>query len=135
MLANAARTEGLTAKVLAGLAASAAGLFLFAMTDAFWLAVGLIAVIGFAMSVTSISSQVLLQNTVEDAMRGRVMSLFGISFRGVPAIGALIMGKASTHIGLQWPIAIGALACLAAWTWAAPRLRRSAPELERMAGA
>jgi predicted MFS family arabinose efflux permease len=42
-------------------------------------------------------------------MRGRALSLFGLIFRGGPALGALIMGAASEALGLQAPLAAGAL--------------------------
>jgi predicted MFS family arabinose efflux permease len=42
-------------------------------------------------------------------MRGRVLSLFGLIFRGGPALGALAMGAASEALGLQAPLAAGAL--------------------------
>jgi predicted MFS family arabinose efflux permease len=47
-------------------------------------------------------------------MRGRVLSLFGLIFRGGPALGALIIGVASEAFGLQAPLAIGALVGLLA---------------------
>jgi predicted MFS family arabinose efflux permease len=53
-----------------------------------------------------------------------VLSLFGLIFRGGPALGALAMGAASELVGLQAPLAVGALlgviACLVLW-----RQRRS----------
>ncbi len=50
-----------------------------------------------------------MQVAVDEAMRGRVLSLFGLIFRGGPALGALIMGAASELVGLQAPLAVGAL--------------------------
>ena len=128
-LANSARTEGLTVKFLAGLGAA---VFMFAMTDVFWLGVALVGLVSFSIVVMSISAQMMVQNTVEEAMRGRVMSLFGISVRGAPAVGALLMGTASSYLGLQWPVGIGALICLAMWAVTSRRIRRLAPELERI---
>jgi predicted MFS family arabinose efflux permease len=45
------------------------------------------------------------------------MSLYGIIFRGGPAIGALIMGVASDRVGLRLPLAAGALLAVFAWLW------------------
>ena len=48
-------------------------------------------------------------------MRGRVMGLYGLIFRGGPAIGALGAGIISVHLGLRWPVVIGAVLLVAAW--------------------
>jgi MFS family permease len=50
-------------------------------------------------------------------MRGRVMGLYGLIFRGAPAIGALAAGGASTLYGLRWPVFFGALLVLAVCLW------------------
>ena len=74
---------------------------------------------GFAMVVAGVGTQTLIQAAVEEHMRGRVLSLFGLIFRGGPALGALVMGAASEFIGLQAPLAVGALlglvACIVLW--------------------
>ncbi len=43
---------------------------------------------GFGMVVAGVGTQTLMQTTVDEAMRGRVLSLFGLIFRSGPAIGA-----------------------------------------------
>jgi MFS family permease len=67
-------------------------------------------------------------------MRGRVMSLYGLIGRGVPAIGAIIMGSLAEKFGFQAPVLVGAILLLALWWWA--RERQSAMsetlELERV---
>jgi MFS family permease len=50
-------------------------------------------------------------------MRGRVMGLYGLIFRGAPAVGALGAGLVSAHLGLRWPVFIGALLVIAVWLW------------------
>ena len=66
-----------------------------------------VALAGLGMVVAGIATQTLLQTSVEEAMRGRVLSLFGLIFRGGPAVGALAMGAASEVVGLQAPVAAG----------------------------
>jgi predicted MFS family arabinose efflux permease len=74
---------------------------------------------GFAMVAAGVGTQTLLQTAVDESMRGRVLSLFGLIFRGGPALGALVIGAASELVGLQALLAAGALlglaACLALW--------------------
>jgi predicted MFS family arabinose efflux permease len=45
------------------------------------------------------------------------MGLYGLIFRGAPAIGALAAGLASTHFGLRWPMVFGALLVIAVCIW------------------
>jgi MFS family permease len=86
-------------------------------TDRLWLAVPAVVAYGFCMSAAGIASQTLVQLASARNMRGRVMGLYGLIFRGGPAIGALGAGIISVHLGLRWPVAIGALLLVAAWLW------------------
>jgi predicted MFS family arabinose efflux permease len=81
----------------------------FALSGWFPLAVACVALAGYAMVVAGVGTQTLIQTVVEEQMRGRVLSLFGLIFRGGPALGALVMGAASEVVGLQAPLAAGAL--------------------------
>ncbi len=67
------------------------------------------------MVTAGVGTQTLLQTSVDEAVRGRVLSLFGLVFRSGPAIGALLMGLASEAVGLRWPLIIGALLGAVAW--------------------
>ncbi len=71
-------------------------------------------VAGGAMVLAGVTTQTLLQLNVAPALRGRVMSLYGLVFRSGPAIGALLMGIASEWVGLSWPVAVGASLALVA---------------------
>ena len=81
----------------------------FSLTSWFSIALVCMVLAGFAMVVAGVGTQTLIQTSVEEAMRGRVLSLFGLIFRGGPALGALAIGAASELIGLPIPMAIGAL--------------------------
>ena len=88
---------------------SALTILAFALCPWFWPAVAAVALAGFAMVVAGAGTQTVLQSAVEESMRGRVLSLFGLIFRGGPALGALAIGAASEALGLQAPLAAGAL--------------------------
>jgi predicted MFS family arabinose efflux permease len=81
----------------------------FALSTWFSVAIVCMALAGFGMVVAGVGTQTLLQASVEEAMRGRVLSLFGLIFRGGPALGALLMGAASELLGLQAPVAAGTI--------------------------
>ncbi len=93
----------------------------FALVPSFWVGLLLLFAFGMTTSSSGIGTQTLTQSAVDDAMRGRVMSLYGVIFRGGPALGALLMGLLSEHFGIQMPVAIGAGICLVVALWAATK--------------
>lgn len=108
-LAQRGPREGLAeTAMLASLlvALSALGL---ALSPTFWVAIVAVTFGGFGMVTAGVGTQTLMQTSVDEAVRGRVLSLFGLVFRSGPAIGALLMGLVSDLVGLRWPLAVGAL--------------------------
>jgi predicted MFS family arabinose efflux permease len=118
-LAQRGSAIGLLPIALAGAAISGVTLVLFTATDLFWFAVPVIALFGGAVVSCAISTQTLLLRTVNHDVRGRVLSFYGVIFRGGPAVGSLMMGGLSDFVGLRLPLAVGGALCLAAalWTW------------------
>jgi MFS family permease len=86
-------------------------------TETMWVAVPAVAAFGFCVSGAGIAIQTIVQLSADREMRGRVMGLYGVIFRGAPAIGALAAGTASSFFGLRWPIVAGAMIVMAAWFW------------------
>lgn len=114
--------DGLVRISIVGVGAMVAALLVFAMTDVYWLAVLALAVAGGAMTAHGAGTQTLIQATVAEGMRGRILALYGMLFRGGPALGALVMGWLSEWAGLQAPLAAGCVIGLAALAWT---IRRS----------
>ena len=117
VLARRGRTQGLTrllgaTGVLCGIALAG-----FASTDVFWLGAALMAVYGLLSNANSICSQILIQNCVDPAMRARVMSLVGLTFRAVPAASAALFGGLASLFGLGLPIAVAACLGTVAGLW------------------
>ncbi len=114
-IAARGRVAGLTYSVVLGclgLAVSVAG---FVATDNLYVASLFSALCGFTMNSMSTSVQALVQTTVEDNMRGRVMAFYTLIYRGTPAIGALLVGGLAEFAGLRWAFAAVAIICLLAW--------------------
>jgi len=65
--------------------------------------------IGFAIVCSVAVTNTLLQKLVTDQMRGRVMSMFLLSFLGTMPIGNIAAGAASTHFSPQLTLAAGGL--------------------------
>ncbi len=113
-----------------GGAASAIGA---SATGTMWVAVPCVAAFGFCLSSAGIAIQTIIQLSSDRAMRGRVMGLYGLIFRGAPALGALAAGLASERFGLRWPVVFGALIVIAAAAWTHGKYPRIAAGLTKSA--
>jgi MFS family permease len=96
-----AHSSDLTRVAVGNSALGAVAIIAAIATDKIWVAVPAVAVIGFSTSSAGIAIQSLIQLASDRAMRGRVMGLYGLIFRGAPAIGALGAGGASAYFGLR----------------------------------
>ena len=114
-MAGRGRTDGLTEIVITSSLVLGTGVILLFATGLFPIAVAAVAVTGFAMIVGTIGIQVMIQGTVAEEFRGRVLGIFGMVFRAAPALGALAMGWISDSYGLHLPLMIGAGLCLVVW--------------------
>ena len=65
--------------------------------------------LGFAVVVSVALTNTLLQKLVTDQMRGRVMSMFLLSFMGTMPIGNILAGALSNQFGPQRVLALGGL--------------------------
>ena len=86
-------------------------------TNTMWVAIPAVAIVGLCTSIAGIAIQSSIQLATDHAMRGRVMGLYGLIFRGAPAVGALAAGAAAAYFGLRLPIILGALLVLCAGLW------------------
>lgn len=77
-----------------------------------WLALIFAAPLGFCMIALAASSNTLLQTIVDDSKRGRVMSIFTMSFFGITPMGSLIFGYLSDFWGLTNMMLSGGGICI-----------------------
>ncbi len=130
IVAYRGRIAGLTDHAVLGTLGLSLAILGFVVTDWLWVGVLFSGLIGFALNTMSTSISALVQSAVSDDMRGRVVSLYVLVFRGTPAIGSLIVGLVSVEIGLRWAFVVSALICFAAWLIVLPRRRNIAAALE-----
>jgi len=108
--------------ILGGLWVFAAMLMLLAVVRWFPLVLVCLAVGGWGMLLYFATTNTMVQTSVSDAMRGRVMGIWALVFGGTTPIGGLESGLLSHAIGVPWTIAGGALICagagLVAWRFA-----------------
>ena len=91
--------------------AFAFGLFLigFALSKNLTLSLTLLFGVGFSIVTSVALSNTLLQKLVTDEMRGRVMSMFILSFIGTMPVGNLLAGAVSHRFGAPLTLASGGL--------------------------
>ncbi len=116
--------RGHVVAAMAVLVALSAFLFSFARTVE--VAMIFAVVYGFAIILQFVLVNTLIQNEVPDAFRGRVMSLYTLSWFGIAPFGALLMGGIANVIGTPAAIAIAAVAgglmsVAVLWNWPAAR--------------
>jgi len=83
--------------------------FGFALSRTFGLSLFFLFVDGWAMVSSAAVVNTLLQTHVSSHVRGRVMSLYTLSFMGLMPVGNLMMGSLAEWIGAPWALAIGGL--------------------------
>jgi MFS family permease len=119
------RYRRLGAMMLTGAALAAATVMLFAALAAagyFALALAAIFLASLFASVFMISSMTVMQLTVPDRLRGRVMGIQSMGFSMMP-LGGLLLGALAEHLGAAPAVWIGSGVYLAVIVWVAVRKR------------
>jgi MFS family permease len=129
-VANRGRMAGTVALAVGAVAAQALATIGFVATGIFPLAMVCGALMGAAGSVHGISVQTLVQSASDPAMRGRVLSLWGMIVRACPACGALALGASGELFGLRLPTLTAMVLALLVAAWGVRRLPRMSAELE-----
>lgn len=86
------------------------GLLLFGLNDVYVLAPAILFMIGFASTTVFASSNALIQLSVPDHLRGRIMALFTMCLHGMASIGQLLLGTLADVLGA--PLTAGATGSL-----------------------
>jgi MFS family permease len=99
----------------------------FALSRSLPLSLFLVALTGFTMITKTATTNTLLQSVTPDELRGRVMSVYTLSFIGMGPIGAVGAGWAAERLGAPTALALGGGVCLAAALvahWKVPGIAR-----------
>lgn len=108
LLAKRTQIQGLTRHLVYSMLAGVISVYLLLATGNLWVGAVAVAMFGFALSTTGTGTVTMIQVTVDNRLRGRVLSLNGLIMRGVPSLGAVVMGWIADRVGLHWPLAVGA---------------------------
>jgi MFS family permease len=86
----------------------AVAIAIFAMSNHLWLSLLVVPLAGWGMITNFASANTILQTIVEDDKRGRVMSLFAMSFMGMLPFGVLMVGELATRLSHGHDPVVGA---------------------------
>lgn len=109
-----------------GLVTGAVGLLGFAWFHTLPAMIGFAALAGFGLILYVASTNTLIQLTVEDRYRGRVMSLYTLFFVGTAPFGALLAGFIAQQAGAPVATTVCAVVLLGGALWVSVRLREIA---------
>ncbi len=125
-LALSRGTDWLTTNVVR-LSAAVGGIFIVALglLQNFYAAIVIVASLGVILSLCGVGSQILIQTMVDDEVRGRVSSIWGMIAFGGTALGGLIVGSAATVWGLQNAVLVTGVLCAAAAAFSAKKWGQS----------
>src|SRR5262245_29130109 len=112
--------------LLIGLVSSGIGLAGFAWSRWLPAMMGCAALAGFGLILYVSSTNTLIQLTVEDRYRGRVMSLYTLFFVGTSPLGSLFAGAVAQRWGAPIATTICAVVLLGGAVWVSFRLREVA---------
>lgn len=113
-----------------GVAVTAAAIAVCFATQ-YWQGIAAMFFLGAALTGSAVAAQSIVQLTADDAMKGRVLSLYGMLFRAGPAIGTLAIGFAAEFVGLLIPIAVAAGLMAAVTFWAFMQRRKVAEAMTK----
>lgn len=136
-LASRKSVLGLTGHIQASGLLFGFALFGYALSGTMGLALVFLIGTGFGMIVQMAASNTLLQTIVEEDKRGRVMSLYAMSFMGVIPFGSLLAGASAARFGAPTTVLMGSVGAFLGAGWFAtklPRVRASLDQLYRDKG-
>ena len=101
--------SNLTGILCVGIFLSAILVSIFVLLSNLWIALGVIFLYSSVTVAFRVSGQTLVQLSVEESMRGRVMSVWAALGRSGPSLGGLLMGGLTDFYGLSTPFIVAAV--------------------------
>lgn len=125
-LARKTRLGGLPKVVAIASATMTLCLTLYAVSPSYYVTLAVMPLAGMSIMRLNAGSQTLVQSTVDNSVRGRVMGLYTTMFLGMFPVGSLLAGSWAAQAGPRIAVGTFALVCGGAawWFW------RGLPEVE-----
>lgn len=121
---------GLTGIVLSTTLIMGVATTAFSLIGNFFAGLAILGAVGFAHTIFGTGTQSLMQTAVAAEVRGRVMSLYTVIFRSMPAVGAIAVGVVAEFLSLPLTVAGAGVICVLAWGAALPRRKALESALE-----
>ena len=108
-LAHGGASRATIEKVFWAMGGIALAIGLMAIAPALWLAVAAMLLFGFSAETRRTATTSIMQASIDDAQRGRVMSTLFLFTQIAGGIGTLAVGLVAQNAGLRWPFGIAAV--------------------------
>lgn len=112
--------------------AVAVTLIAFSQSRSLPLSMVLLAILGGSILMTSASTNTIMQQSVEDAWRGRVIGVYVMCFVGMAPLGNLVTGAIAEHFGIGPALAFNGVMILIAVGFAQYRFATDPTAMERL---
>jgi MFS family permease len=117
VLAVRTSVRGLGRVIAACSVMAALALTAFALSHVLWLSLALLAVFGFGLIASVASTNTILQTVADEDKRGRIISMYVMTFLGLAPISNFVAGAIAQAAGAHWTIFGCGLALTAATVW------------------
>jgi MFS family permease len=91
-----------------------AAFILFAVSPWFYLSLAVMPVLGYSVVRQMASANTLIQTSIPDEYRGRIMAFYSMTVVGIGPFGSLAAGAMAHAVGARPTVAAGGLLALAA---------------------
>jgi MFS family permease len=94
-----------------------AALTTYAVSHWLWFSLAALAVFGFGLIASVAATNTVLQTLAEEDKRGRIISIYVMTFLGIAPLGNFVAGTVAERIGVHWTLAGCGVALFAAAAW------------------
>ncbi|BCD88985.1 MFS transporter [Pseudomonas solani] len=126
VLANHGGGSALSRLILLSSCACGLAMLAFAWSTQLPLSLAAMAVLGFGISCSNVGTNIILQSSAPEALRGRVVALYTSTRFGFDALGGLCAGLLASHLGAPPVLALGGALLLGYCLWLANHQRQVA---------
>jgi MFS family permease len=127
-LASRPSVRGLGRIIAACALVAGAALTAYAVSHWLWFSLAALGVFGFGLIAAVASTNTVLQTLADEDKRGRVISIYVMTFLGIAPLGNFVAGTVAERVGVHWTLAGCGVALFAAAAWFAltlPSWRRA----------
>jgi len=116
-LAMRPNVRGLGRVIAACALIAGAALTAYAVSHWLWFSLAALALFGFGLIASVASTNTVLQTLADEDKRGRIISIYVMTFLGIAPFGNFVAGMVAERIGVHWTLAGCGVALFAAAAW------------------